>query len=119
MVVAIGRGGLIGRGNALPWSFSEDHRHFRRVTMGHPIIMGRRTHESIGMVLPGRRNIVVSAAPQQVETCPSLGDAIAMARLTNPAELQTEHSRVPVVIGGGSGRSRHWRCLLRPGQDWF
>ncbi len=52
--------GVIGDRNQLPWRLSEDLRHFRRTTMGHSIIMGRKTWESIGKALPGRTNIVVS-----------------------------------------------------------
>lgn len=54
------RGGVIGRDNALPWRLPEDLRHFRALTMGHPIVMGRKTWESLGRPLPGRRNLVVS-----------------------------------------------------------
>ena len=51
---------VIGRDNALPWRLPADLAHFKRVTMGRPIVMGRRTHESIGKALPGRENIVVT-----------------------------------------------------------
>jgi dihydrofolate reductase len=54
------RNRVIGRDNALPWRLPEDLAYFKRVTMGHPIVMGRRTYESIGRPLPGRLNIVVS-----------------------------------------------------------
>ena len=60
LVVAVARNGVIGRDNALPWRLPADLAHFKRVTMGHPVIMGRRTHESIGRALPGRDNIIVS-----------------------------------------------------------
>jgi dihydrofolate reductase len=60
LVVAVARNGVIGRDNALPWRLPADLAHFKRVTMGHPVIMGRRTYESIGKALPGRNNIVVS-----------------------------------------------------------
>ena len=60
LVVAVARNGVIGRDNALPWRLPADLAHFKRVTMGHPVVMGRRTHESIGKPLPGRRNIVVT-----------------------------------------------------------
>lgn len=60
LVVAIARNRVIGRDNALPWRLPAELAHFKRVTMGHPIIMGRRTYESIGKPLPGRMNIVVS-----------------------------------------------------------
>ena len=54
------RNRVIGRNNALPWRLPADLAHFKKVTMGHPIVMGRKTHESIGKALPGRKNIVVT-----------------------------------------------------------
>jgi dihydrofolate reductase len=60
LIAAVARNGVIGRGNRLPWHLPEDLRHFKAVTMGHPILMGRRTWESLGRPLPGRRNLVVS-----------------------------------------------------------
>jgi dihydrofolate reductase len=60
LVVAMARNRVIGRDNALPWRLPAELAHFKRVTMGHPIIMGRKTYESIGKPLPGRMNIVVS-----------------------------------------------------------
>ena len=60
LVVAMARNRVIGRDNALPWRLPADIAHFKKVTMGHPIVMGRRTYESIGKALPGRKNIVVT-----------------------------------------------------------
>ena len=60
IVVARAANGVIGRDNTLPWRLPEDLVHFKRVTLGKPIIMGRRTFDSIGRPLPGRRNIVVT-----------------------------------------------------------
>lgn len=60
LVVAVARNGVIGRDNRLPWRLPDDLAYFKRVTMGHPVIMGRRTYESIGKPLPGRTNIVVT-----------------------------------------------------------
>jgi dihydrofolate reductase len=60
LVVAMASNRVIGRDNALPWRLPADLAHFKKVTMGHPIVMGRRTYESIGKALPGRRNIVVT-----------------------------------------------------------
>ncbi len=60
LIVARARNGVIGRDNQLPWRLPEDLAFFKRTTMGAPIIMGRKTHESIGRPLPGRRNIVVT-----------------------------------------------------------
>jgi dihydrofolate reductase len=63
LVVAMARNGVIGRDNRLPWRLPADLAYFKRVTMGHPVIMGRRTWESIGRPLPGRHNIVVTRTP--------------------------------------------------------
>ena len=60
IVVAISDNTVIGRDGGLPWRLSSDLRQFKLVTMGHPLIMGRKTHESIGRALPGRLNVVVS-----------------------------------------------------------
>jgi dihydrofolate reductase len=60
LVVAVARNGVIGRDNRLPWRLPDDLAYFKRVTMGHPVVMGRRTWQSIGRPLPGRQNIVVS-----------------------------------------------------------
>jgi dihydrofolate reductase len=60
LVVAVAINGVIGRDNHLPWKLPDDLAYFKRVTMGHPIVMGRRTHESIGRPLAGRMNIVVT-----------------------------------------------------------
>jgi dihydrofolate reductase len=60
LIVAVADNGVIGRGNELPWRLPEDLRRFKRITMGKPIVMGRKTFESIGKPLPGRQNIVVT-----------------------------------------------------------
>jgi len=60
LIVAVADNGVIGRDNALPWHLPEDLKRFKRLTMGKPIIMGRKTFESIGKPLPGRLNVVVT-----------------------------------------------------------
>ena len=60
LVLAAAENGVIGRGDALPWELPDDHQHFKRTTMGRPIIMGRKTFDSVGFPLPGRRNIVIT-----------------------------------------------------------
>jgi dihydrofolate reductase len=60
LVVAVARNGVIGRDNKQPWRLPDEMAHFRKVTMGHPVVMGRRTYESIGKPLPGRPTVVVS-----------------------------------------------------------
>ena len=63
LVVAVAANGVIGRDNQLPWKLPDDMAYFKKVTMGHPVVMGRRTWESIGKPLPGRENIVVTHQP--------------------------------------------------------
>jgi len=95
-VVAMDEQGLIGRDNDLPWRLSADLQYFRRITMGKPILMGRKTHESIGRALPGRQNIVVSSLTDyQAEGCDvaySIEDALKLA--ADADEI--------MVIGGSS-----------------
>ncbi len=62
LVAAVAANGVIGAGGKLPWHLPEDLRHFRALTLGHPVIMGRKTWEAIGRPLPGRENIVVTRA---------------------------------------------------------
>lgn len=63
IVAAVARNGVIGRDNGLPWNLPADRRHFRRLTLGKPIVMGRRTWESLPRALDGRLNIVISRRP--------------------------------------------------------
>ena len=83
IIVACAENGVIGRNNALPWHLSEDLRHFKRVTMGKPIVMGRKTFESIGRPLPGRTNIVISRSAdyraEGIEVVPTLYAALQLA----------------------------------------
>ncbi len=80
MIVARSRNHVIGRDNQMPWKISADLQFFKRVTMGYPVIMGRKTWESIGRPLPGRRNIVVSRnagyEPTGGELASSLDEAL-------------------------------------------
>jgi dihydrofolate reductase len=94
LVVAIGDGGVIGKDGGLPWRIPEDLRHFKAATMGHAIIMGRKTHASIGRALDGRRNIVISRTADRFDGCElaqSLEEAIDLARTTDEE---------PRIIGG-------------------
>lgn len=82
LVVAVDAGFGIGINNQMPWHLPQDLAHFKRVTLGKPVIMGRKTFESIGRPLPGRRNIVVTRNSDWqhagAETAPSLEAAVAM-----------------------------------------
>lgn len=97
LVVAAAHRGVIGRAGTIPWHVSEDMKHFRAVTTGHAIIMGRKTWDSIGRPLPHRRNVVVSRDPGLVlagaEVAPNLEAALALA-------WQTDDE--PRVIGGAT-----------------
>ncbi|MAC36920.1 MAG: diacylglycerol kinase [Halieaceae bacterium] len=83
LVLAAAENGVIGRGNALPWELPDDLMHFKRTTMGHPIVMGRKTFDSVGFPLPGRRNIVITRDRQWshegVLTCHELNEALERA----------------------------------------
>ncbi|WP_048646438.1 dihydrofolate reductase [Nitratireductor soli] len=98
LVVAIAENGVIGREGGLPWRLSTDMKRFKAVTMGKPVIMGRKTWESIGKPLPGRRNLVITRradyAAEGAECVSSLEVALALAGGT---QADTE----VCVIGGG------------------
>lgn len=86
LIAAVGRGGVIGDGQRMPWHLPEDLAHFRRLTLGHPVVMGRRTWDSLPArfrPLPGRRNLVVTRNvawhADGAQACPSLEAAIATA----------------------------------------
>lgn len=63
IIVAMSKNGVIGKDNKIPWHLSEDLKRFKQITMGHPIVMGRKTYLSIGKPLPGRKNIVITRNP--------------------------------------------------------
>ena len=82
IIVAIAKNFVIGNEGQIPWHLSEDLKHFKEITTGHPVVMGRRTFESIGRVLPNRMNIMVSSTfTKEVEgltVVKSLAEAIAL-----------------------------------------
>jgi dihydrofolate reductase len=90
IIVARARNGVIGRDNRLPWHFPEDLAFFKRTTLGAPIIMGRKTHQSIGRALPGRCNLVVTRNPADVlagcTVVTSLEDALARCQARRVSE---------------------------------
>ena len=63
LVAALARNGVIGAQGKMPWHLPEDLKHFKQLTLGHPVLMGRRTWDSLGKPLPGRENIVISRTP--------------------------------------------------------
>lgn len=81
IIVAVAQNGVIGDKNSLLWHISEDMRFFKRTTSGHPVIMGRKTYESLGRPLPNRTNVVISRTQSEIEGCTvvsSLEQAIAL-----------------------------------------
>lgn len=98
IIVAVSENGVIGRGGKLPWRLSADLQRFKQLTMGHTVIMGRRTWESIGRALPGRKMVVVTRQPDYrievagVAKAASLTAAIEFARAAGDEEA--------FVIGG-------------------
>jgi dihydrofolate reductase len=98
IIVAVAENGVIGRVGKLPWQLSDDLRWFKQLTMDHTIVMGRRTWESIGRPLPGRRMVVVSRQADfrpridAVQTAASLDSALQIAQVSGDDEA--------FVIGG-------------------
>lgn len=95
LVAAMGRNRVIGLHGAMPWHLPADLKHFKQITMGKPMIMGRKTHEAIGRALPGRKNIVVSRtlrnSPRDIIVAASIDEALALV----------EDEQEVMVIGGG------------------
>ena len=91
------RNRVIGKNNTLPWRMPADLQHFKAITMGKPVVMGRKTYESIGRPLPGRTNIIISRNidyhADGCTTLPSLDEAITL--------LENTHDEL-MIIGGGS-----------------
>jgi dihydrofolate reductase len=100
MIAAVGANGVIGSGNSIPWRLPSDFAHFKRTTMGKPIIMGRKTYESIGKPLPGRENIVVTRRgdfrPPGVIVRGTLNEAVEHAQA-----VASETGAEEVMICGG------------------
>lgn len=96
IVVAAAQNGTIGADGDIPWKLPDDQRHFKRLTTGHHVVMGRRTHESIGRLLPGRTTIVVSRDRHYrvpgAHTAAGLDEAFEIARAAGESEV--------FVVGG-------------------
>ena len=97
LVAALDRQRGIGRGNDLPWRLPDDLKRFKALTLGKPVLMGRRTAESLGRALPGRTNLVLTRGGQVpfegMRAVGSIDEAVAVARAGGAQEL--------CVIGGG------------------
>lgn len=101
MIAAIGKNFVIGSEGQIPWRLPTDFAHFKRTTLGKPLIMGRKTFDSIGKPLPGRANLIVSRqagyAPEGVVACHSLAEALEKAQAIAANDGASE-----VMIGGGA-----------------
>ena len=95
LIAAMARNRIIGKDNDMPWHLPADLAHFKRVTMGKPVIMGRRTYESIGFPLPGRKNVVITRnadyAPEGIVVVDSV--EAALSEVSDADEV--------MIIGGG------------------
>lgn len=94
MIVARSRNHVIGNNNQIPWKISADLQFFKKITMGFPIVMGRKTWESIGRPLPGRQNVVISRNPQL-----QLKGADLASSLEDALDLLAGHEKI-FLIGG-------------------
>jgi len=96
LIVAVSRNGVIGKQSELPWHLPDEMARFKQITMGHPIIMGRKTHESIGRTLPGRQNIIISHNSDfKAEGCTVVGSLEAALKVAGAADEV-------FIIGGAS-----------------
>lgn len=96
MIVAMAKNRVIGKDNAMLWHIREDFKHFKETTMGHPIIMGRKTWESIGRPLPGRKNVVITRSKNYEAT-----GATVVGSLEEALAIFGQEERV-FIIGGGA-----------------
>ena len=107
-IAAVGRNGVIGAGNDIPWRIKEDWARFKAITTGHTLVMGRRTYDSIGRPLPGRRTVVVTRnadwSAEGVETAPDVPTALARAAACGSTVF---------VAGGGEIYRAAWDALDR------
>jgi dihydrofolate reductase len=106
MIAAMANERVIGLNNQMPWHMPADLKHFKRVTLGKPIIMGRKTYESIGRALPGRLNIVITGDQayqlDDASVVHSCEQAITLATLHMEKEGAAEQEQEVIVIGGGT-----------------
>jgi dihydrofolate reductase len=94
LIAAVGSNGVIGRDNDLPWRIREDLRHFKELTLGQTLVMGRKTYDSIGRPLPGRRTVVVTRQPDWAV------DGVEVAHSLQAA-LEPADGKDVYVAGGG------------------
>ena len=100
LIVAMSRNGVIGIDNQLPWHLPEDLKYFKSVTMGKPIIMGRKTYDSIGRPLPGRTNIVITRDPSWQAEGVSVAQTLEAALSLGQVACNAAGADEIMVIGG-------------------
>lgn len=111
-IAVVGTNGVIGDGKDQPFKFREDWARFKQVTMGHPIILGRHTHEAIGGYLPGRTTIVVSRDPEQIELSDDENaPSFAVGSVEMALEVAENLDDVCFVCGGGQVYENTWEML--------
>ncbi|HUN00287.1 MAG: dihydrofolate reductase [Halothiobacillus sp. 20-53-49] len=108
LVAALSRNQVIGRDNALPWHLPADLKRFKAITLGKPIIMGRKTYDSIGRPLPGRHNIVITRNPEFT------ADGVTVVESLDAALDAANHAPEVMVIGGAN---IYYQFL--PRADWL
>ncbi len=106
LIVAADENNAIGFGNQMPWHLPVDLKYFKKITSGHPVIMGRKTFESIGRLLPNRRNIIISRSDLNIEGAEVLKSIDEAIQLFNSTETI-------FIIGGGQIYSQTLRVANR------
>jgi len=97
IIVAVAANGVIGRDNELPWHLSADLRRFKRLTMGHHLLLGRQTFESIGRPLPGRHMVVISRGHPELPTGVALADS-----LEKGIDIARQADETEAFVAGGA-----------------
>lgn len=107
IIVAVSQNNVIGRDNQLPWHIPEDFAWFKRHTEGHPVLMGRKTYESIGRILPGRKNVIITRRKEFSVPGAHISHSLDDALNTLRAECHRE-----IFIIGGQQVFRHTMGLI-------
>lgn len=109
-IALVAANGVLGDGLSQPLHFAEDWARYKRVTHGHPMVVGRRTHDAIGRFLPGRLTIIVSHRPADVQI-PEGADAVAVGSVEEALAVAQMRDDTVYVAGGGEIYREAWRYL--------
>lgn len=109
-IAIVADNGVIGDGKKQPFEFKEDWARFKQVTLGHPMVMGRKTQDAIGRFLPGRTTIIVSRNPDAVEI-PEDAEALAVGSVGEALHVASLLDEVVFVAGGGEIYRQAWDSL--------